>query len=1005
MLVSRLARLTAAASLVLAGTVPAALAGSPALAAGTAEGLTALQVEAASAGPVQVLELTTPAGEATELAEAGLGEQRDTRVPAGTSGGTGVIPRLDVALADALAALTGTIDPEADAALLTEPLEVAGFLVAGFTWAGSVALPEGTQIYLRVRENGVWTDWYLNEPADAGRDDLDPTTATSGTDEFVTGGADAIQAAVIAGPAGLPEGLSLSLVPGEPIGEEVLEPEDMKVVEADKTGVAEEEEPPTFSATPSPSAQPGDGTSTATFPSEPGPMQSSGPSQSPAGTSTGTGMSPALPALLATATTANGLPVPVITRAEWGANAAYLDWDPEYVTAGHVVVHHTAGTNDYTAAQAPGIVRGIYYYHANTLGWGDIGYNFLVDKYGNVYEGRYGTLSSAAGKMVIGGHAYGANTGTMGISMMGTFTSVSPSTAQLQSVGRLSGWFLARAGITSATASAPFTIRSTEKYQAGQVITLPRIFAHRDVGYTACPGDVGYSLMGTIRSIAQDQVTAASANWQSYGSTWRLVTADGRVLTGWHLVAGTWYYLGDDGLMRTGWQAAGVHWYLLDSSGAMLTGWQKVEGSWYYLGDDGAMATGWQKAGGSWYLLDSSGAMLTGWQKVEGSWYYLGDDGAMDTGWLTDNGYWYHLASTGAMDTGWLSQGSTWYYLGGDGAMRTGWATVNGARYYLGTDGAMLAGWQKMDGTWYHLASTGATDTGWLSQGSTWYYLGGDGVMATGWQKVDGTWYHFASTGAMDTGWLKDDGTWYHLASTGAMDTGWLSQGSTWYYLRSDGVMATGTVDTGGSWHAFSSSGAWLGRTSAPTTTPTSSLTPVMAAPRAARSTVINTLVTTYQGSGRTYPAAELGRGGASSLWSFCAIVYDEAVAEGVSPELLFAQVMTETGWLQFGGDVAITQYNFGGIGATGNGNPGLSFANVRTGLRAQVQHLRAYADASVTVSDLAHPLADPRFTYVRKGSAPYVEYLGIQENPAGTGWAAAAGYGHTLVALMKTLG
>ena len=75
------------------------------------------------------------------------------------------------------------------------------------------------------------------------------------------------------------------------------------------------------------------------------------------------------------------------TRAEWGANASYMSWDPEYASAGHVVVHHTAGTNSYSSGQSASIVRGIYYYHAVVLDWGDIGYNFLVDKFGTVFEG------------------------------------------------------------------------------------------------------------------------------------------------------------------------------------------------------------------------------------------------------------------------------------------------------------------------------------------------------------------------------------------------------------------------------------------------------------------------------------------------------------------------------------------------------------------------------------------------------------------------------------------
>ena len=890
---TRPVRLAAAVSLALAGLVPASLISAPALAEGAPQALTAVQRDAAS-GPVQVIELTTPAGEATDVAQAGGAdgthptEPQQAQVPATTSGGAAVLPGADGALADALAALVGTVDPQADAALLTEPLQVDGFLVAGFTWTGSSTLPPGTRIYLRVRENGEWTDWYLNEASDAGRDDADPATGSSGTDEFVTGGADAVQAAVVAGEAGLPADLSLTLVPGEPDGEQVLTSEQLTVVDAAPTGVAQDEDPAAPGA-PSPQEQPapaGTGTAPTADPSTVGTEPDGSGAHGPTGASSGTGVTRGLPALLATATTANGLPVPVTTRSEWGASAAYLDWDPTYVSASHVVVHHTAGTNDYSEAQAPGIVRGIYYYHAVTLGWGDIGYNFLVDKYGNAYEGRYGTLSAAAGTMVIGGHAYGANTGTMGISMMGTYTSVSPSEAQLQAVGRISGWFLARSGVTSATESASFTIRSTEKYTAGQVVSLPRVLAHRDVGYTACPGDVGYSLMGRIRTIAQSQIdggAGAGRSWQRSGSSWKLVEG-GKALTGWQQVRGSWYYLGTDGIMRTGWQAVGGSWYYLTSSGAMATGWQQIGGFWYYLTASGAMATGWQAVGGTWYYLTSSGAMATGWQQIGGSWYYLTASGAMATGW------------------------------------------------------------QQVNRVWYYLAPSGAVTTGWQAVGGTWYYLEPSGAMVTGTRQIDGVWSRFSSTGA----WLG------YVSETAA------------------------------------SAGATAG------------LTPVMAAPSGSRGTVVNSMVSAYQASGRSYPSQSLSAGGAGTLWTFAGIVYDEAVAEGVSPELLFVQVMKETGWLQFGGDVSISQFNFGGLGATGNGNRGLSFTDVRTGLRAQVQHLRAYADASVTTASLAHPLVDPRFGYVRKGSAAYVEHLGIQENPAGAGWATASGYGTSLAEMMR---
>ena len=811
--------------------------------------------------PVQILDLTTSSGQATEVAQSGLDDAR-TSTGSDSGGGTGaetsatgatgsvrhtVAQAADTAHVRSPLILPVATDPQADATLLTDPLEVDRFLVAGFTWTGGPDLPEGVRIYLRVRENGTWSPWYLNEAADAGRDDR----TTSGTGEFVTGGADAIQASVVGG--SLPVGLKLALVPSRPQGKRVLDADELKTTEAAPTPVIEDAV-----------AQPQAGRSGALE----SPAELTGQSVSavttrlitPASFSTAeTAARPAstVPAALPVATSANGLPVPVTTRAEWGANASYMSWDPDYASAGHVVVHHTAGTNNYSAGQSASIVRGIYYYHAVTLDWGDIGYNFLIDKYGTVFEGRSGSVAAPAGRMSVGAHARGVNTGTMGLSMMGDYSSISPSDAQLSSVGKMAGWFLKRAGIMDANGWAGLHVWTTERYQAGSTISMPRILAHRDVGYTSCPGDVGYSRLGTIRTIAQQQISGSG-------------------------------------------------------------GWKAESGSWYYLRPDGAKATGWVADAGSWYYLDASrgGAMTTGWLRESSSWYYLRPDGAMATGWVSDGGSWYYLNSDGALATGWVADAGSWYYLDG--------------------------------------SRGGAMATGWVSDGGSWYYLKSDGALATG--------------------WVADAGNWYYLDA---------SQG---------GTMVTGRAKIEGRWSTFAAGGAWQGY---------EGLHPVMAAPTSSRDHVITTMVSTYNSSGHAYPSAALSRGGAATAQSFFTTLYDEAVAEGVSPELLFAQVMKETAWLQFGGDVTIGQFNFGGLGATGGGAAGASFPSVQIGLRAQVQHLRAYADSSATPQALSHSLVDPRFTYVRKGSAVYVEHLGIQENPQRTGWATARSYGNDLASMI----
>ena len=128
-------------------------------------------------------------------------------------------------------------------------------------------------------------------------------------------------------------------------------------------------------------------------------------------------------------------------------------------------------------------------------------------------------------------------------------------------------------------------------------------------------------------------------------------------------------------------------------------------------------------------------------------------------------------------------------------------------------------------------------------------------------------------------------------------------------------------------------------------------------------------LVNYFKAYGSTYPAEVLTQGGAPDIETFAQMYYEEATAEGVRPEVAFAQAMKETGWLQYGGDMQITQYNFAGIGTTGGGVPGNSYPDVRTGIRAQIQHLKAYA----TDEALAGECVDDRYSYVTKGSAPYV--------------------------------
>src|SRR5438132_10976364 len=130
---------------------------------------------------------------------------------------------------------------------------------------------------------------------------------------------------------------------------------------------------------------------------------------------------------------------PILTRLAWGANEAIRRAEPSFATSiGFAVVHHTAGTNSYSASQSAAIVRGIEGYHVQGNGWNDIGYNFLVDKYGQIFEGRYGGVD----KNVIGAHAEGFNTGSVGVAVLGTYDSAAPPPAAMTSLANLLAWRL-----------------------------------------------------------------------------------------------------------------------------------------------------------------------------------------------------------------------------------------------------------------------------------------------------------------------------------------------------------------------------------------------------------------------------------------------------------------------------------------------------------------------------------------------------------------------------------
>ena len=531
--------------------------------------------------------------------------------------------------------------------------------------------------------------------------------------------------------------------------------------------------------------------------------------------------------------------------------------------------------------------------------------------------------------------------------------------------------------------------------------------------------------------------------WQKDSKGWWYQSGSGYLKNQWALINGNWYYFDSDGYMRTDWQKINGSWYYLGytNDGAMKTGWQKIKGSWYYLGDanDGAMKTGWEYINGFWYNFGKAGdgSMKTGWYKPNENWYYFGgsEDGRMQTDWKKIDNSWYYLGGTddGYMRTGWQKLGSVWYYLGdaNDGAMKTGWQKISGSWYYLGgaNDGAMKTGWEYINGYWYNFgkAGDGSMKTGWYKPNENWYYFGGseDGRMQTDWKKIDNSWYYLGGTddGYMRTGWQKLGGVWYYFGdrNDGSMKTGWyVIDGKKYYFDQSSGIMQTGWKQIEGAWYYFDGNGVYDASKKYTDITDNNTTTNngVNASTKkdeenteskvvegtylieGTTSVSVKQMTDFFRQSKYSYPTDIMEKGGASTLEEFCQIYYEEAEKEGIKAEVAFAQAMKETGWLQFKGDVKAEQYNFAGMGATGNSVAGESFKDVRKGVRAQIQHLKAYG----STKDLDQTCVDNRFKYVERGCSIYVEWLGIPNNPKNKGWAAADGYGVDIVKMIQKM-
>ena len=340
---------------------------------------------------------------------------------------------------------------EADLAPVAVVQEVTtdGFSAVGVTWQTDPALDD-VAVQVRTRSGGRWGAWagvevQLGTGSDAGA--RDAQDARSGSDLLFVGESDAVQVRVDSA-GGTPRDVRLALI--DP-----------------------------------------------------------GTSRSDAATTDGTsdGTSWAAPALLGGSVAQAAVSTPEhVSRAGWGADESLRSCTPSSapVLRGGIL-HTTATSNDYTAEQSPAVMRAMYAYHTRSLGWCDLGYNFLVDRFGTLFEGRAGSVS----RHVIGSHTGGFNTGTVGVSMIGHHDLVAPTSAQLRTVERVFAWKLGGAGLDpQGTTTYVSGGGSATRYAKGAVVRKPVISGHRDYSPKSCPGNLAYPLLGEIRASVAAVVAA-----------------------------------------------------------------------------------------------------------------------------------------------------------------------------------------------------------------------------------------------------------------------------------------------------------------------------------------------------------------------------------------------------------------------------------------------------------------------------------------------------------------
>ncbi|MFC0042736.1 peptidoglycan recognition protein [Actinomadura rayongensis] len=427
------------------------------------------------------------------------------------AGGFVAFRTADAPSVQAVSAVRGPADPGRVAARSLRDLgantrglpaaTTAPFSLVGVTWDRPRAELRGTvRVRTRARGTGTWLPWRSVATETQDVPDKPGKNVRGGTGALWTGPSDGIEVRVTGHGRTLPAGLRVDLV------------------------------------------DPGTGRTT----TRPTPRAAGGP----------------VPVRLAAAVEPAGSPAPpvkaaavaqpaLVARAGWGADESLVKAPPTYDTSVKAVfVHHTDTGNDVACADSASAVRAIFLYHVQSQGWDDIGYNFLVDKCGTIFEGRAGGTD----RPVHGAHTYGFNTDTTGVAVLGTYTSAQPSSAALDAVARLSAWKLGLTGVdptgtTKLTSLAPDGTGG--KYPYGTEVTFSTIAGHSDGFATECPGAQLYGKLPALRTAARN------VTWPVPATT----------LAG-AAKSGTRYYT--KGAVTLGWKATGAESYEVRVDGKVV---------------------------------------------------------------------------------------------------------------------------------------------------------------------------------------------------------------------------------------------------------------------------------------------------------------------------------------------------------------------------------------------------------------------------------------------------